>query len=430
MTPRRRYIVARAAYVAVILLATLTHLDFSWDLAAAAQRVPRALLPSMGWRDAVDGLRNIALFAGFGAVWVVTSISGKVDREIVRATLVGLALSATVEGLQLFSSTRTASVVDVSTNTFGALAGAVVLVLLIAKVQRSRTARSYLGLPMVLLAGAYVLAVLCEAVVPLFNSEPLAWSEGGPLAALRLALQSATPLSLGEVPLFDLLLFAPAGFLVVMALGELGQDSRQSWLKVAGVGTGLMFASELLHGMIRLPIHWEAAATNAAALTLGAWAARNWLAPLTQALRGPARARWAIFGYAILLVFWGWRPLLPETDFRLIAAQLTLEHFEPLQGLAERVDVFSATHVAQQFLLYVPLGGMLAVWPLRLDGRWSHLWPALWLAAAIELGHVVIVGRTFDVTNALLACSGLGIGWIVVRRSGFRPYGAALPARP
>ena len=97
-----------------------------------------------------------------------------------------------------------------------------------------------------------------------------------------------------------------------------------------------------------------------------------------------------------------------------------------LASLAERVDAFSALHVLQQFLLYVPLGSLLAVWPLRLRGRWAHLWPGVWLAVVIELGHLVIVERTFDVTNALVACAGLGIGWIVVRRSGFAPYGEAL----
>ncbi len=166
------------------------------------------------------------------------------------------------------------------------------------------------------------------------------------------------------------------------------------------------------------------------ALGLGAWAAHRRLAVLTQALRGSARARAAIFAYGSLLVFWGWRPLLPETDVTAIGAQLTPSHLIPLQSLAGRVDVFSALHVAQQFLLYVPLGSMLAVWPLRLAGRWSHLRPALWLAAVIEAGHLVIVDRYFDVTNALVACAGLGIGWVVVRRSGFAPYGAALARSP
>src|SRR5437870_2735845 len=124
MTPEQRFRAARWGYVAVVLLATLTQLHFSSDLTAAGERLVRAFTPSLGWRDAIDGLRNTVLFAGLGAVWVVTSRSGNVRAEIRRATLVGLALSATVEGLQVFSPVRTASIVDVTTNTLGALLGA------------------------------------------------------------------------------------------------------------------------------------------------------------------------------------------------------------------------------------------------------------------------------------------------------------------
>ncbi len=428
MTPRQSLLAGRLAYVAVILLATVTHLDVSWDLAAALQRVPRAFDPSMGWRDAVDGLRNIALFAGFGAVWIVTSISGTLARETLRATVAGLAASATVETLQLFSSTRIASILDVATNTFGALSGALVMTLLIADVKKAKDARSYFGAPLSLLAGSYLLAVLCEALAPLFRSEPVPGVGGGPLGSLRTLLRASVPLSLVEVPLFDVLLYAPAGFLVVALLAEHGRAARREWAKVAWAGAVLAFGCEAVHGAAQLSVRWEAAATHALALAFGAWAAQRWLAPLTQALRGPRRARAALFAYAALLVVWGWRPLLPETDLRVIAEQVTLPHLEPLAGLAERMDVFSALHVAQQFLLYVPLGSLLAVWPLHVAGRWSHLKPALWLAAIIEAGHILVAGRTFDVTNALLAAAGLAIGWIVVRRSGFRPYGSALAA--
>lgn len=410
----------------IVLLATMTQLDFSPDLAAAGQRLARAFTRALDWRDAIDGLRNVALFAGLGAVWVATSLSGKVREEARRATLVGLGLSATVEGLQLFSPVRTASFVDVGTNTLGALAGALALALLIAEVQRAKGARSYVGVPMVLVGGAYGLAVLCEALTPLFRSDRLAgW--GGPFARLRQALQLAVPLSLGEVPLLDVLLFAPAAFLSVMMLSERGRSVKRVWPVVAGVGAGLAFVAELAHGTFAVRIRWEAAATHALALGAGAWAAQRWLPSLTQTLRGAERAGAACFAYVGLLVLWGWRPLLPQTDLHAIAAQFTLTHLVPLASLAERVDVFSALHVAQQFLLYLPLGSVLAVWPLRLTGRLSHLRPALWLAAAIELGHLVIVGRYFDVTNALLACAGVAIGWTVVRRSGFAPYGAALP---
>ena len=410
------------------MLATLTDLHLSGDLGAAGQRLARAFDPSLGWRDVIDGLRNVALFAGLGAVWVVTSLTGRVRREVVVATLVGCGLSAVVEGVQVFSPVRTASIVDLSTNTFGAFLGAAVTALLIFEFQRARGERSYLGVPASLLAAAYGAAVLVEALVPLFQSEPLPGVEGGPLASLRFAL-GASSFSMGPEQAFDLPLFAPAGFLAVMALAERGREAGRVWARVAWAGAVLAFAAELAHGPIRLPIRWGAALLHAVALAAGAWAAGRWLGPLSRALRGPARARTATVALAALLVLWGWRPLLPETDLGLIAAQLRPEHLIPLAALAGEQDVFSALHVAQQFLLYLPLGALLAVWPLRLSGRWAHLWPALWLAAAVEVGHVVLANRFFDVTNALLACAGLAMGWVAVRRSGFRPYGASWPAR-
>ena len=424
MTPRQRFLAARWGYVVVVLLATLTQLHFSPDLAAAGERLARAFTPSLGWRDAIDGLRNTVLFAGLGAVWVVTSRSGNVRAEIRRATLVGLALSATVEGLQVFSPVRTASIVDVTTNTLGALLGAGGVALLIAAVVGAKGARSYLGVPTLLVAGAYAAAALCEALTPLFGPAALPWTAGGPVGRLDAALHAAGPISFDTLPLIDLLLFAPVGFLFVMLLRERGRDARR--VGVAGAGAGLALVAELGHGMLGFPIWWGAVLVRVAGVGLGGWAAQRALPALTQLLRGAARARAALLAYGALLVLWGWRLFLPRTDLHAIAAQLAPESLVPLASLAQRVDAFSALHVLQQFLLYLPLGSMLAVWPLRLTGRWAHLWPGLWLAVVIELGHVLIVDRTFDPTNALIACAGLAIGWVVVRRSGFVPYGEAL----
>jgi len=424
MTPRQRFLAARWGYVVVVLLATLTQLHFSPDLAAAGERLARAFTPSLGWRDAIDGLRNTVLFAGLGAVWVVTSRSGNVRAEIRRATLVGLALSATVEGLQVFSPVRTASIVDVTTNTLGALLGAGGVALLIAAVVAAKGARSYLGVPTLLVAGAYAGAALCEALTPLFGPAALPWTAGGPVGRLDAALHAAGPISFDTLPLIDLLLFAPVGFLFVMLLRERGRDARR--VGVAGAGAGLALVAELGHGMLGFPIWWGAVLVRVAGVGLGGWAAQRALPALTQLLRGAARARAALLAYGALLVLWGWRLFLPRTDLHAIAARLAPENLVPLASLDQRVDAFSALHVLQQFLLYLPLGSMLAVWPLRLTGRWAHLWPGLWLAVVIELGHVLIVDRTFDPTNALIACAGLAIGWVVVRRSGFVPYGEAL----
>src|SRR5438270_16550 len=204
MTPEQRFRAARWGYVAVVLLATLTQLHPSPDLTAAGARLARAFTPSLGWRDAIDGLRNTVLFAGLGAVWVVTSRSGAVRAEIRRATLVGLALSATVEGLQVFSPVRTASIVDVTTNTLGALGGAGAVALLIAAVVAAKGARSYLGVPSFLLAGAYGGAVLCEALTPLFGPAALPWTAGGAGAGTVVRVRRAAgALGLAPVPAPD-----------------------------------------------------------------------------------------------------------------------------------------------------------------------------------------------------------------------------------
>src|SRR2546425_4437050 len=206
MTPRGRFLAARLTSIAITISVTLRGLLCSPSLSAAADRLSRAFTPSLGWRDAIDGLRNTVLFAGLGVTWVMSSLSGRVGAEIERATLVGFGLSVTVEGLQVFSPVRTASIVDVTTNTLGAFAGAVVVALFLAALHRARGARSYLGVPTFLLTGAYTLAALCEALTPLFRSTPLPGLDGGPLARLRATLALAPPLRLAEVPWFDVLL--------------------------------------------------------------------------------------------------------------------------------------------------------------------------------------------------------------------------------
>ncbi|HTE44958.1 MAG TPA: VanZ family protein [Gemmatimonadaceae bacterium] len=426
MTPRQRFLAARFGYVAVVLLATLANLEFSPDLAAASEHLTRAITPSLSWRDAVDGLRNAVLFAGLGSVWIVTSMSATMAREVRLATVTSFALSVIVEGLQVFSPVRDASILDVSTNTLGGLGGAVLTVMLLAAIQRARRGKSYVGVPTILIALPYASALLCEALAPLFHSDQLEHLEGGPFARLMFALQLSLPFDWTEIPFLDVPLYAAGGFLLVSLVRErFGADTRK-WMIVTGASAVAVLVVHLLHGAFGLPIRWEAAITDAASIALGAWAAQHWLASLTQTFRGAARARTVIFSYLALLILWGWRPLLPETRWHVIAAEVNIHAFVPLGSLASRVDVFSALHVGQQFFLYLPLGALLAVWPLRLSGRLSHLWPAIWIAVVIELGHIVIVDRTFDMTNVLLAVAGLAMGWISVRRCGYKTYGAAL----
>ncbi|MGH7621281.1 MAG: VanZ family protein [Gemmatimonadaceae bacterium] len=428
MPTRHRLLAARLAYVGIVLIATLMALHFSPDLGAARARLARALAPALSWRDAVDGLRNVVLFGGLGAVWVVTSPTGDVRREIGRATIVSAALGATIEAVQLFSPVRMASIVDVTTNAIGGFAGAVATVLLLGAIQRARSKRSYVGVPTLLAVGPYGIAVLCEALAPLFHSEPMPSLDGSPLTRLGFALSLALPLDWREIPVFDVPLYAALGFLLVAYARERRAGSaRPDWLTALGAAL-IVVAAQVAHGAFGLVVRWEVVATDVLSIAIGAFAARRWLGILTRSLRGAARARAVLAAYASLLVLWGWRPLLPEDHWQAMQSKVSIDTLTPLASLAERVDVFSAAHVGQQFFLYLPLGALLAVWPLRRAGWMRHLWPGVWLAGAIELGHIAVSERTFDVTNCLIAAAGLGMGWIAIRRCGYKPYGEAIPA--
>src|SRR5207237_10846679 len=109
MTPGQRFRAARWGYVAVVLLATLTQLHFSPDLSAAVERLARAFTPSLGWRGAIDGLRDSVLFAGLGAVWVVSSRVGNWRAGVRPASVCGRGGSFSVEVLQVVSPVCTAA---------------------------------------------------------------------------------------------------------------------------------------------------------------------------------------------------------------------------------------------------------------------------------------------------------------------------------
>jgi glycopeptide antibiotics resistance protein len=88
--------------------------------------------------------------------------------------------------------------------------------------------------------------------------------------------------------------------------------------------------------------------------------------------------------------------------------------------------MFSVVDVMVAFFLFLPLGALLAVWPIRLRGSLRGFLPALYFAGAVELSQTMVLGRTVDITDFLVQAAGVGIGWAIVRRAGFRPYGEQL----
>jgi VanZ family protein len=166
---------------------------------------------------------------------------------------------------------------------------------------------------------------------------------------------------------------------------------------------------------------------GAAAGALAAW---RGLPAATRRLRGAARVRALLALYAVVLAAWAWRPFRLDLSARTLAAELAAEHFIPLYALGERADLFSVADVATQCLLYLPLGVLLAAWPLGARGALRGPWPGVALALALEAGQLAVAGRYVDVTDWLVQAAGVLVGWGVARQAGYRARGVLRPTAP
>ncbi len=421
--PRAR-VAARLAYLGILLLATLTPYQVDLSGEGLAARMARVLHPDVGNRDVIDGARNVVLFAGWGAVWALTAAASL--RRIVRdATVSGLVISATVELAQLFTRNRVSSLIDVATNTGGAFAGALGLLLLAALANQRRNAKSFVGIPAICLAASYGVAVWLEAVVPLFRHDDM--FVGGPVARMEAALAAIRFGAFLDLPWGDVLLFAPAGALAVAALSEAGLGYSLARRRVAASGAGLGLVAELMHGPLGQPIVIGAALLHALAVGLGAWGSARWLPTLSVALRGVHRVRALSVSYVLVLACWAWRPYLPEYQLDSMRRKLTTDWYLPLAGLAMAQDFFSVVDVCAPFFLYLPLGALLAVWPWRRRGWLAGPLAGVWVATALEGAQILVLGRMLDITDVMITSSGVLVGWAIFRRAGYQVYGEVFP---
>ena len=416
---------ARVLYAGVLLIATLWPFTFDPAPSEVAARLARALSPTIGGRDAIDGARNLVLFGGWGLVWAVTG-RGNLRRVLRNATFTGFCVSVAVETAQLFSANRNASVLDVVSNTAGAFGGALALVLLALVVRTRRDEKSYLGLPALTFAGGYATACALEAFIPLFRQETVLGAVGSPFNRFAVAVRAIEPASLLDPAMIDALLFAPAGFLAVAALFELGVGYRDGARRTAVAGAVLAIIIEFAHGGLGLPILLGSMVTHALAVGAGALAGRRLLPAFARQVTGSRRVRTFLVCYAALLALWALRPFVPEFDTDMLARKLANRWWMPLASLGMRMDFFSVVDVLAPFFLYLPLGALLAVWPLRTRGPLRGPLPALFLALLLEACQFLVVGRLPDVTDPLVQGSAALVGWAIMRRTGYPQRGALL----
>lgn len=386
-----------------------------------------AVSPGIAARDVVDGLRNLLLFAGWGLAWCITARDGRPRHTILAATLTAVLLSAAVESAQLFSVRRQASILDLVTNTGGAFLGSAGAVALLHAARAARGARSYVGMPMFIFAASYGAAAILEIVLPGLRQELLPGVSGGAVARFRIA-SSQIGWGGGGIgsSLLQAVLLLPAGAFGVAALAERGMTYGRALTLTASAGVPLVLILEFARGTTGQPIAIGMFVVHALGVLAGAWLAARWLPALTRRLRGRTRPRLLALAYVSTLPLWGWRPFVPHFSIDGFRASFTAGHLMPLTALGMKVDIFSASDVAITFLLHLPLGALLAVWPLRGRGWLSRMYPGIGIVIAIEAGQLLLEHRFFDVTDIIIGTCGVVAGWGLMRRAGYPPHGEML----
>lgn len=426
-TERKLRYAACAGYIVLVMIATLTKLRPDLNPLGVISRMDRAVHWSLQAADVVDAARNLLLFAGFGVVWILGTSSRRPWADTLRVTLWGFAVSVAVETVQLLSGYRIASINDVTTNTIGALLGALLITLLTTSLRRSRVRPSWAGIPMWSVSLPFLVAVAAEMFAPIYRHEMNPGAGGSLFARLLNALHYVRPFSVHTVSLADMALFWPAGVLAVAMLMEWGVGRRMAGTATMLGGCALSVAMELAHGVAGQPIELSAIAGHTASIAIGALIGWHFLGPVVARVQGRRRAALLLAAYALLLVGWGWRPFEPRLSLADIRIQLGYRHFIPLRVLGSSQDFFGVMEVAEQFFLYLPLGFLLAVWPLRRHGKLAHMLPALWLATVLEMGQLLVQSRNFDVTDLLTECAAVLIAYIVARRAGYEIIGELHP---
>ena len=140
---------ATLAYLAVMMgIITLAPFQF-------AARPVHGLSPLWDWADIV---MNVVMFLPFGFVYQLTRPAGS-PAPLWRVWGLGALLSACVETAQLFEATRYSSLVDIATNSSGALLGSAICSFIVARIESENAVRT-MALELPLMALIYLLVPL------------------------------------------------------------------------------------------------------------------------------------------------------------------------------------------------------------------------------------------------------------------------------
>lgn len=407
----------RLAYLAIICTATLLNLGFDPNPQNAWWRFSRAFHPAASFKNVVDAIRNVALFAGWGATWILTTRGPATRRDIAMATLLGMLASISVESLQAFSVNRETSALDVLTNTLGGVVGAVFFWLVERRAAHDMRGGTTLGVPGWMPASALLVTAASLAFAP--SSRPsftVAW-DANPL--LRMHLVAVSPaLTVPWMALScDAGIWGLAGLAVAIAISDRAGTVRwyqlAAWLvivplMVSGARYGRSFAG-MERELRSLPVQAGAVALG---LLVGLVAITPWRR------RVPARSQRAMqltLGCMAVGMLVSWIPA-DWAARRSGGVHVDWRQLVPMYSLFLRQDMSSVFLVLQKAGLGAAIGACLAA-RKRSGAPQPGVRAAVAFAVLVEVVQVVVPGRYPDVTDILITGAAAGLAAVLVSRA-------------
>jgi glycopeptide antibiotics resistance protein len=399
-------------WVLFIIYATTLPFDFSASGDLVNSRLRRLVEhPLRGGRITTDVVSNVLLFIPFGfllAMWR-DAHGASLRATLVLAVLSGAFLSGSVEVAQLFAPSRFSSFVDLTTNTFGSMVGAVtgwvwtrqLWPILSVRIRQLLVVRPLTGCALVVAAGLVVGGLAPFDVVI-------------KAADLKVAIKKARPIPFGppmrgNVPAAqpwlwasELLTWTLAGGLFALAARERGWRGHRALVLALAPAVGLCLVIEAMQVVISSrDADMTSVVLALAGSVLGA-------APLVRSKSGDAR-QWImpavlIWTLVVVLKAWSpWRFAWPEPPFWKPEMAVPFWSYYDSRSVADLADVIG------QALTFVPLGALLAARSWR-QSFFGVVLIGLMLATVLEIGQIFIPGRASDISDVISAAAGSGLG--------------------
>ena len=393
-------------YAVFIVYGCTIPFHFSGDRAAILERARHVSLnpfvsPDTGRRLSIpDTVQNVLLFVPFGALGMLGAVRGRRLLRLMAVTALALALSTSVEALQLMTTDRVSSVADIWTNTLGAFLGGLgvwwtrtAVVSFIAKLRSAGLDTPELR---PLLVAATVVAIA------FWQPFDVTLEVGAIVGKIRNLEQDVWQFTGLRDEGTSLMLCAFLAMTLTSYLSLLGE--RRPGRRAAALGIGFVFLMEASQTFIwsRSPALWDAL-VGASGVMIGV----------------------AIFTAAGRLISPGfWLGVLATATAAAAALQM-LSPFDitptyhafgwfPFVGYYSHTTFETLSHVIELMLLYFPLGYWIGN---SAPGKPGLLRPVLFallltlvIAGPIEYLQGWVVGRYPDVSDVAVSLFGCWVG--------------------